>query len=86
MSSMYKIPPKAFERHLVSGTAREVADRVATYHDAGAEHVALYVTDDRPLDQFETLVGALSAAGVPSRYRRSSMPPPYALSAPPPRP
>jgi alkanesulfonate monooxygenase SsuD/methylene tetrahydromethanopterin reductase-like flavin-dependent oxidoreductase (luciferase family) len=66
MSSMYKIPPKAFERHLVSGTAAEVADRVAAYHDAGAEHVALYVTDDRPLDQFETLVGALSAAGVPS--------------------
>jgi alkanesulfonate monooxygenase SsuD/methylene tetrahydromethanopterin reductase-like flavin-dependent oxidoreductase (luciferase family) len=66
MSSMYKIPPKAFERHLVSGTAGDVADRVAAYRDAGAEHVALYVTDDRPLHQFEALVGALSAAGVPA--------------------
>ncbi|MGB7051452.1 MAG: LLM class flavin-dependent oxidoreductase [Acidimicrobiales bacterium] len=66
MSSMYAIPPKAFERHLVSGTAQEVADRVAAYRHAGAEHVALYVTDDRPLDQFAALVGALSAAGVPS--------------------
>jgi alkanesulfonate monooxygenase SsuD/methylene tetrahydromethanopterin reductase-like flavin-dependent oxidoreductase (luciferase family) len=66
MSSMYAIPPKAFERHLVSGTAGEVADRVAAYRQAVAEHVALYVTDDRPLDQFAALVGALSAAGVPS--------------------
>ncbi len=63
---MYTIPPKAFERHLVSGTAGEIADRVAAYREAGAEHVALYVTDDRPLDQFEALVGALAAAGVPS--------------------
>ena len=66
LSELYGIPAKAFERHLVSGTAGDVADRVAAYRDAGAEHVALYVTDDRPLHQFEALVGALSAAGVPA--------------------
>lgn len=66
MSSMYAIPAKAFERHLVSGSAGGVAERVAAYWNAGAEHVALYVTDDRPLQQFEQLICALSAAGVPS--------------------
>ena len=40
MGSLYGIPPKAFERHLVAGTADEVAARVAEYRAVGAEHVA----------------------------------------------
>jgi alkanesulfonate monooxygenase SsuD/methylene tetrahydromethanopterin reductase-like flavin-dependent oxidoreductase (luciferase family) len=67
MSSLYGIPAKAFERHLVAGTPDEVARRVAEYRSAGAEHVAIYVTDDRPIDQFERLVAALPDAGVPVR-------------------
>lgn len=67
MSSLYGIPPKAFERHLISGTAAEVAGVVSTYRDAGAEHVVVYVTDDEPLDQFERLMTALAAAGGPTR-------------------
>ena len=66
MGSLYGIPPKAFERHLVCGTAEEVAQRVADYRGAGAEHVAVYVTDDRPIDQFTHLLEALPAAGVPT--------------------
>ncbi len=65
MSSLYGIPAKAFERHLVAGTPDEVAGRVAEYRSAGADHVAIYVTDDRPIDQFERLVEALPEAGVP---------------------
>jgi alkanesulfonate monooxygenase SsuD/methylene tetrahydromethanopterin reductase-like flavin-dependent oxidoreductase (luciferase family) len=64
MSSMYGIPPKAFERHLVCGSPASVADTVATYRDAGAEHVAVYVTDDEPLEQFESLAAAMPAAGI----------------------
>jgi alkanesulfonate monooxygenase SsuD/methylene tetrahydromethanopterin reductase-like flavin-dependent oxidoreductase (luciferase family) len=67
MSSLYGIPAKAFERHLVTGTAAEVAGVVATFRSAGAEHVALYVTADQPFDQFERLIAALPAAGVPTR-------------------
>jgi alkanesulfonate monooxygenase SsuD/methylene tetrahydromethanopterin reductase-like flavin-dependent oxidoreductase (luciferase family) len=67
MSSLYGIPAKAFERHLVSGTADEVAGVVATYRNAGAEHVAVYVTADQPLEQFDRLVAALSVAGVTTR-------------------
>lgn len=66
MSSMYALPSRAFERHLVSGTAQEVADVVNRYRAAGAKHIALYVTDDRPLPQFGAVVAALSLAGVPA--------------------
>jgi alkanesulfonate monooxygenase SsuD/methylene tetrahydromethanopterin reductase-like flavin-dependent oxidoreductase (luciferase family) len=66
MSSFYGIPPRAFENHLVGGTAREVATTVADYMRAGAEHVAVYVTDDRPLEQFERLMTALPEAGIPA--------------------
>jgi alkanesulfonate monooxygenase SsuD/methylene tetrahydromethanopterin reductase-like flavin-dependent oxidoreductase (luciferase family) len=64
MSSMYGLPAKAFERHLVAGTPSQVAEVVATYRSAGAEHVALYVTADEPLVQFERLIGALHPVGV----------------------
>ena len=67
MSSLYGIPAKAFDRHLVSGTATEVANVIATYRSAGAEHVVVYVTNDQPLEQFESLMSALPAAGVPVR-------------------
>ena len=36
MGSLYGLPPKAFERHLVAGTADEVAARVAEYRAVGA--------------------------------------------------
>jgi hypothetical protein len=64
MSSLYGIPPKAFDRHLVAGTADEVAGVVAAFRDAGARHLVVYVTDDRPLHQFERLMTALPAAAV----------------------
>jgi len=67
MSSLYGIPARAFDRHLIHGTADEVAGVVASFRRAGAEHVVVYVTADRPMDQFERLIAALSAAGAPPR-------------------
>ena len=64
MSAFYGIPSKAFDRHLVFGTAGEVADVISAYRRAGAEHVGVYVTDDQPLEQFERLVSALPATGA----------------------
>ncbi len=61
MGSLYGLPPKAFERHLVAGSPDEVATRIAEYRAVGAEHVAVYVTDDQPIDQFEHLMAALPA-------------------------
>jgi len=67
MASLYGIPARAFDRHLVHGTAAEVAGVVASFRHAGAEHVAVYVTADRPMDQFGRLMEALPAAGVSTR-------------------
>jgi alkanesulfonate monooxygenase SsuD/methylene tetrahydromethanopterin reductase-like flavin-dependent oxidoreductase (luciferase family) len=62
MSSLYGIPAKAFGRHLVVGSAETVARTVTTYQEAGAEHVALYITDDRPLPQVDQLMAALPSS------------------------
>jgi alkanesulfonate monooxygenase SsuD/methylene tetrahydromethanopterin reductase-like flavin-dependent oxidoreductase (luciferase family) len=62
MSSLYAIPAKAFDRHLVAGSPAEVAAVVTAFRRAGAQHVSLYVTDDDPLPQFELLASAVSAA------------------------
>jgi alkanesulfonate monooxygenase SsuD/methylene tetrahydromethanopterin reductase-like flavin-dependent oxidoreductase (luciferase family) len=60
MSSLYGIPAKAFRRHLVVGSAESVARTVTDYREAGAEHVALYITDDQPIPQVDRLMAALS--------------------------
>jgi alkanesulfonate monooxygenase SsuD/methylene tetrahydromethanopterin reductase-like flavin-dependent oxidoreductase (luciferase family) len=60
MSSLYGIPAKAFRRHLVVGSAESVARTVTDYQAAGAEHVALYITDDQPIPQVGRLMAALS--------------------------
>jgi alkanesulfonate monooxygenase SsuD/methylene tetrahydromethanopterin reductase-like flavin-dependent oxidoreductase (luciferase family) len=62
MSSLYGIPAKAFSRHLVVGSAETVARTVTTYREAGAEHVALYITDDQPLPQVDQLMAALPSS------------------------
>lgn len=64
MSSLYAIPAKAFERHLVAGDAAKVAAVISAFRQAGARHVSLYVTDDNPLPQFERLMNALAAAST----------------------
>ncbi len=60
MSSLYRLPPRAFARHLVAGTARRCAERLAQWFAAGAAHVVIFVTDDEPLVQFSDLSTALS--------------------------
>jgi len=70
MSSLYSIAPAAFERHLVSGDARSVARSLESFAEAGARHIAVFVTADDPLGQFEDLAGAffeLADAREPAR-------------------
>jgi alkanesulfonate monooxygenase SsuD/methylene tetrahydromethanopterin reductase-like flavin-dependent oxidoreductase (luciferase family) len=59
MSSLYSLPSTAFERHLVSGSAREVSRSMARFLEAGAQHVAAFVTSDEPASRFEDLAGEL---------------------------
>lgn len=70
LSSLYGLPPRAFGRHLICGPAKESRARVDEYREAGAEHVAIMVTDDHGVDQFAELV----AAGDASRGRAPTRP------------
>ena len=57
MASLYGLPARSFERHLVAGTARTCARALARFAESGAHHVAVFVTSDDPLVQFEDLAG-----------------------------
>jgi len=57
MASLYGLPGRSFARHLVAGTARAGAAALARFSEAGAQHVAVFVTSDDPLVQFEDLAG-----------------------------
>jgi alkanesulfonate monooxygenase SsuD/methylene tetrahydromethanopterin reductase-like flavin-dependent oxidoreductase (luciferase family) len=59
LSALYGIPPRAFARHLVAGTAAACAEQVARYHSAGAGHVVVMITDDHPVEQFAELAAEL---------------------------
>jgi alkanesulfonate monooxygenase SsuD/methylene tetrahydromethanopterin reductase-like flavin-dependent oxidoreductase (luciferase family) len=61
LSSLYGIPPRAFARHLVSGPADDCAAVIDAYRAAGAQHVAVMVADNEPLEHFEALHAALGA-------------------------
>lgn len=67
MSSLYGLPAHAFERHLVGGTAEDVASTVGSFRSAGAEHVAVYITADEPLEQFGRLTAALATPDARAR-------------------
>lgn len=64
LSSLYGLPPRAFERHLLAGSAVECARKISAFREAGAEHVCMFVTDDHPLEQFAA-VGGLVTEGAP---------------------
>jgi alkanesulfonate monooxygenase SsuD/methylene tetrahydromethanopterin reductase-like flavin-dependent oxidoreductase (luciferase family) len=57
MASLYGLPGHSFERHLVVGDARRCATALFRFAEAGAQHVAVFVTSDDPLVQFEDLAG-----------------------------
>ena len=74
MASLYGLPARSFTRHLVSGSARACAAAVARFAEAGAQHVAVFVTCDDPLVQFEDLAGEFAGL-VPSPRAVPDAPP-----------
>jgi alkanesulfonate monooxygenase SsuD/methylene tetrahydromethanopterin reductase-like flavin-dependent oxidoreductase (luciferase family) len=60
MATLYGLPGRSFTRHLVVGDARRCAQSLVRYADAGAQHLAVFVTSDDPLVQFEDLAGELA--------------------------
>jgi len=65
-ASLFGAPATAFARHVVGGDAARCAAELCRWRDAGAEHLALFVTADNPLVQFEELAGELAARTVGS--------------------
>jgi alkanesulfonate monooxygenase SsuD/methylene tetrahydromethanopterin reductase-like flavin-dependent oxidoreductase (luciferase family) len=55
LSDLYRVPPKAFTRHLVSGSAAECAAGLWRYVEAGAHQVIVMVAGAPSLDHFRAL-------------------------------
>lgn len=70
LSSLYGIPPSSFRRHLVAGPPGACAEAVDAYHRAGADHVAVMITDDRCVEQFTALADALGVTADEGPDRR----------------
>jgi len=65
MASLYGLPAASFERHLVAGDARTCAAMLARFAGAGAQHIAVFITSDDPLVQFEDLAGEFAGLVAP---------------------
>jgi alkanesulfonate monooxygenase SsuD/methylene tetrahydromethanopterin reductase-like flavin-dependent oxidoreductase (luciferase family) len=61
MGSLYGLPGRSFARHLVAGDARHCARTLARFAEAGAQHVAVFLTADTAPVQFEDLAGEFAS-------------------------
>ena len=55
LSDLYRVPAKAFQRHLVAGSAPECAAALWRYAEAGARHVIVMVAGTGAVGQFQAL-------------------------------
>jgi alkanesulfonate monooxygenase SsuD/methylene tetrahydromethanopterin reductase-like flavin-dependent oxidoreductase (luciferase family) len=72
LSELYRLPPKAFQRHLVAGSPETCATALGRYADAGARHILVMVAGSPAVEHFGLLraafIGEQSQAlvGVPA--------------------
>jgi alkanesulfonate monooxygenase SsuD/methylene tetrahydromethanopterin reductase-like flavin-dependent oxidoreductase (luciferase family) len=55
LSEFYGLPPKAFQKHLISGSPEKCADALDRYAEAGARHILVMVADSPSVEQFGLL-------------------------------
>lgn len=67
LATLYGIAPRAFERHLVAGSAGRVAEAAHRYFSSGATHVAVLVAADDPMEHFSALMEAAAPASTETR-------------------
>jgi probable F420-dependent oxidoreductase len=58
LSRLYRLPPKAFKRHLVAGSPERCAEGLRAFADAGARHIVVMVAGSPALEHFELLRAA----------------------------
>jgi alkanesulfonate monooxygenase SsuD/methylene tetrahydromethanopterin reductase-like flavin-dependent oxidoreductase (luciferase family) len=66
LSDLYRLPPKAFRRHLVAGPPEECAALLQRYADAGARHILIMVAGSPAVEHFDQLRTAF-VAGASTR-------------------
>lgn len=55
MSSLWRVPAARVARHVVSGEPEAIAGHLRRMAEAGAEHIAILMTDDDPIRQLDAL-------------------------------
>lgn len=71
LAALYGLPARAFTRHVVVGSAAQVATELDAYRDAGAAHVAVMVADEDPLAHAGDLLGIMAGRAPASTSSRS---------------
>jgi alkanesulfonate monooxygenase SsuD/methylene tetrahydromethanopterin reductase-like flavin-dependent oxidoreductase (luciferase family) len=60
LSDMYRLPPKAFTRHIAAGSPDVCAARLHEYVEAGARHIAVMVAGSPAVEHFSELRAAFA--------------------------
>ncbi|HRW36843.1 MAG: LLM class flavin-dependent oxidoreductase [Acidimicrobiales bacterium] len=63
LGRLYDLPPATFARAVVRGTATQVVSELDAFAAAGADHLALVVAGDRPVDHLRAVVAERRARG-----------------------
>jgi alkanesulfonate monooxygenase SsuD/methylene tetrahydromethanopterin reductase-like flavin-dependent oxidoreductase (luciferase family) len=66
LSELYRLPPKAFRRHLVAGSPETCATALARYADAGARHILVMVAGSPAVEHFGLLRAAFAGEHLPA--------------------
>ena len=59
LGRLYALPPKVFDRVLVSGSPTRIADELSTMAEVGLEHAVLFPVGDDPVAQLAATRAAL---------------------------
>jgi alkanesulfonate monooxygenase SsuD/methylene tetrahydromethanopterin reductase-like flavin-dependent oxidoreductase (luciferase family) len=65
LSNLYRLPPKAFVRHLVAGSPDACAASLRRFADAGAQHILVMVAGSPAVEHFGLLRAAFSSGAQP---------------------
>ncbi len=60
LAHLYRLPPKAFQRHLVAGAPETCAAALERYADAGARHIVVMVAGSPAVEHFDLLRAAFA--------------------------
>ena len=71
LSDLYRLPPKAFGRHIAAGSPDAVAERLRCYGEAGARHIVVMVAGSPAVEHFRHVRAAFAPedrvlAGAPA--------------------